>query len=121
MRSKEKTYLVMYAPLSDYATENATVRVTTRSVDGIGPTSGYGLIVHGQKSPSNELEDYALIIFNGDEPQYRGVHKGEIKKRWCPGLNRGIRSGTNPSVGDTTRGDSTAVLYQWPLPHPDYR
>ncbi|MGI8897238.1 MAG: hypothetical protein ACR2IB_02480 [Pyrinomonadaceae bacterium] len=108
MRSKEKTYLVMYAPLSEYATENATVRVTTRSVDGTGPTSGYGLIVHGQKSPSNELEDYALLIYTGDEPQYQVVmHKGGNQKALVPWTKSAvIRSGTSPNQLEIrARGD----------------
>lgn len=99
MRSKEKTYLVMYAPSGGYATENATVRVTTRTVDGNGPTSGYGLIVHGRKSASNELEDYALLIFTGDEPQYQVVmHKGGNQKALVPWTKSAvIRSGTSPN------------------------
>ena len=108
MRSKDKTFLVMYAPLSDYATENATVRVTTRSVDGIGPTSGYGLIVHGQKSASNELEDYALLVFTGDEPQYQVVmHKGGNQNALVPWTkSTAIRSGTSPNQLEIrTRGD----------------
>lgn len=108
MRSKEKTYLVMYAPSGSYDTENATVRVTTRSVDGNGPTSGYGLIVHGQKSSSNELEDYALLIFTGDEPQYQVVmHKGGNQKALVPWTKSSvIRSGTNPNQLEIrTRGD----------------
>jgi hypothetical protein len=108
MRSKEKTYLVMYAPQSDYATENATVRVTTRSVDSSGPTSGYGLIVHGQKSASNELEDYALLIYTGEEPQYQVVmHKGGNQRTlvsWTK--STAIRPGTNPNQLEIrTRGD----------------
>ncbi len=98
----------MYAPLSDYDTENATVRVTTRSVDGNGPTSGYGLIVHGQKSPSNELEDYALLIFTGDEPQYQVVmHKEGNQKTLVPWTKSAvIRSGTSPNQLEIrTRGD----------------
>lgn len=108
MRSKEKTYLVMYAPSSDYATENATVRVTTRSVDGIGPTSGYGLIVHGQKSPGNELEDYALLVFTGDDPQYQVVmHKGGNQTALVPWTKSTvIRSGTSPNQLEIqSRGD----------------
>ena len=35
MRSKDKSYLVMYGPSNDYSTENATVRVTVRNVDGV--------------------------------------------------------------------------------------
>ncbi|MFN2512193.1 MAG: hypothetical protein ABR568_12220 [Pyrinomonadaceae bacterium] len=108
MRSKERTYLVMYAPSSDFATENATVRVTTRSVDGTGPTSGYGLIVHGQKSPSNELEDYALLIFTGDEPRYQVVmHKGGNQKALVPWTKSAlILSGTSPNQLEIrTKGD----------------
>ena len=99
MRSKEKTYLVMYAPSTDYSTENATVRVTARSVDGTGPTSGYGLIVHGQKSASNELEDYALLVFTGEEPQYQVVmHKGGSQNTLVPWTKSAlIRSGTSPN------------------------
>ena len=108
MRSKEKTYLVMYAPLTDYTTENATVRVTTRSVDGSGPTSGYGLIVHGQKSSGNQLEDYALLIFTGAEPQYQVVmHKEGSQKTLVPWTKSPvIRSGTSPNQLEIrTRGD----------------
>lgn len=108
MRSKEKTYLVMYAPLTDYATENATVQITTRSVDGNGPTSGYGLIVHGQKSASNQLEDYALLIFTGDEPKYQVVmHKEGNQKTLVPWTSSAaIRSGTSPNQLEIrTRGD----------------
>lgn len=97
MRAKEKMYLVMYAPNNDYNTENATVRVTARSVDGVSPTSGYGLIVHGEKSQSNALEDYALLIYNGSEPQYQVVlHKNGIQKTLVPWTKSSIiRSGTN--------------------------
>ena len=108
MRSKEKTYLVMYAPSGDYATENATVRVTARSVDGNGPTSGYGLIVNGQKSPSNELQDYALLIFTGEEPQYQVVmHKDGNQKTLVSWTKSAfIRSGTSPNQLEIrTRGD----------------
>ena len=65
MRSKAKTYLVMYAPSNDYSTEDATVRVTARSVDGTPPLTGYGLIVHGEKSKTGALEDYVLLIYTG--------------------------------------------------------
>src|SRR6476469_2446952 len=34
MSSREKTFVVMYAPSDDYNTVNATVKVTARSVDG---------------------------------------------------------------------------------------
>src|SRR6185295_3050504 len=70
MRSKAKTYLVMYAPSSAYNTGDATVSVTARSVDGTPAASGFGLIVHCEKSKSGQLEDYALLIYTGDQPKY---------------------------------------------------
>lgn len=99
MRAKETLYLVMYAPGGDYNTENATVRVTARSVDGVSPASGYGLIVHGEKSQDNALEDYALLIYSGSEPQYQVVmHKNGIQKILVPWTKASIiRSGTNPN------------------------
>jgi hypothetical protein len=111
MRSREKTYLVMYAPSTEYNTENAVVRVTARSVDGIGPVSGYGLIVHGQKSSTNQLEDYALLIFTGAEPQYQVVmHKDGDQKTLVPWTKSSvIRSGTSPNQLEIrTRGDQLA-------------
>jgi hypothetical protein len=98
MRSKDKTFLVMYAPNNDYNTENATVRVTTRSVGGSATTSGYGLIIHGEKKSSN-LEDYALLIYTGDEPQYQIVmHKNGSQSPLVPWTKSTvIRSGTSPN------------------------
>jgi len=99
MRSKEKTYLVMYAPSGEYNTENAKVRVTARSVDGTATASGYGLIVHGEKSKEDELEDYALLIYTGDEPQYQVVlHKAGNQKSLVPWTKSSIiRPGTSPN------------------------
>ena len=107
MRSKAKTYLVMYAPSSEYRTDNSTIRVTARTVDGTSPTSGYGLIVHGQKSKTGQLEDYALLIYTGDEPQYEIVkHKADTQttiKPWA--RSKAIRSGTNANQLEVrTRG-----------------
>ena len=77
MRAKEGKYLVMYAPSQDYKTGNATITVTTRSVDGTPAASGHGLIVHGEKSATSELEDYALLIYTGAETKYEIVkHQG---------------------------------------------
>ena len=99
MRSKEKTYLVMYAPDNQYNTENAKVRVTVRSVDGTSPASGYGLVVHGEKSKEDQLEDYGLLIYTGDEPQYQVVlHKAGSQKALVPWTKTSvIRPGTSPN------------------------
>jgi hypothetical protein len=42
MSSKERMFVVMYAPSNEYSTENATVRITARSVDGSVPAAGFG-------------------------------------------------------------------------------
>lgn len=99
MRSKEKTYLVMYAPSGEYNTENAKVRVTARSVDSTAPPSGFGLIVHGEKSKADELEDYALLIYTGDVPQYQVIlHKAGNQKSLVPWTKSSvIRPGTSPN------------------------
>lgn len=98
MRSKAKTYLVMYAP-AGYETENATVRVTARSVDGTPPLTGYGLIVHGQRTKTGALEDYALLIYTGTDPQYEIIkHKGGTQTTVVPWTkSKIIRPGTNPN------------------------
>lgn len=99
MRSKAKTYLAMYAPSNDYGTEDATVRVTARSVDGTPPLTGYGLIVHGEKSKTGALEDYALLIYTGSQPQYEIIkHKAGSQTTVVPWTkSKVIRSGTNPN------------------------
>jgi len=76
MSSKEQTFVVMYAPSNDYSTENATVKVTARSVSGNVPSAGFGLMVHCLQSRSGKLEDYAILIFPSDEPEYEIImHK----------------------------------------------
>jgi hypothetical protein len=99
MRSKAKTYLVMYAPSADYSTGDATVRVTARSVDGTPALTGYGLMVHGQKSSAGELEDYALLIYTGSVPQYEIIkHKAGAQTTVVPWTKSSvIRSGTSPN------------------------
>jgi hypothetical protein len=97
MRSKEKTFLVMYAPNGDYDTGEANVKVSVRSVDGSPSPTGYGLIVHGQRSKAGELEDYALLIYNGTDPQYEVIkHKGGQQTTVVPwAKSSAIRTGTS--------------------------
>ena len=99
MRSKEKTYVVMYGPSNDYNTENATVRVTARSVDGTSPASGYGLIVHGERSKDEKLEDYSFLIFSGPDPQYKVLmHKAGMETKLTDWTSSSvIRKGTSPN------------------------
>jgi hypothetical protein len=79
MVSKEKTFVVMYAPSDAYNTENAKVSVTARSIDGSVPSAGFGLMVHGSVK-GGKLEDYALLIYPSEEPEYQIVmHKDGVQ------------------------------------------
>ena len=99
MKSKEKTYFVMYAPTNDYDTENARVRVTARVADGISPVSGYGLVVHGASTPDEKLKDYGFLIYTGENPKYAVVlHKGGTETALVPWTTSStIRSGNSPN------------------------
>ncbi|HEV7475677.1 MAG TPA: hypothetical protein VGN90_16600 [Pyrinomonadaceae bacterium] len=112
MRSKARTYLVMYAPSTDYKTGNATVRVTARSVDGTSPATGYGLIVHGEKR-AGQLEDYALLIYTGTDPKYEIIkHKDGTQTEIVPWVaSKVIRSGTNPNQLEVRAKGSDLSFY----------
>jgi hypothetical protein len=80
MTSKEGTFVVMYAPSNEYSTENATVSVTARSVTGSVPSAGFGLMVHCLQTRAGQLEDYGLLIFPSDEPEYEVImHKAGVQ------------------------------------------
>ena len=102
MQSKAGTFVVMYGPQNDnnYSTENATVKVTARSVDGEVPASGFGLLVHCAQSKANQLEDYGLLIYPGDEPEYEIVkHKnGTQSPVVTKTKSSAIQSGSAPNV-----------------------
>ena len=99
MSSKEQTFVAMYAPSNDYSTENATVKVTARSVTGSVPSAGFGLMVHCLQSRAGKLEDYALLIYPADEPEYEIVmHKaGEQQSLVKRTKSPAIKSGSEPN------------------------
>jgi len=99
MSSKQQTYIVMYAPSDEYNTENATVKVTARSVDGSVASAGFGLLVHGGWSKAKRLEDYALLIYPADQPQYEIVmHKDGNQSSIVTRTNSdAIKSGSSPN------------------------
>lgn len=113
MRAKDKSYLVMYAPNASYNTENATTKVTTRDVEGTAASSGYGLIVHGEKTKGGALEDYAFLIYTGSEPQYQVLkHKAGAQTTVVPWTrSRVIRSGTNPNQIEVRARGSELTFY----------
>jgi len=99
MKSKERTFIVMYAPSNDYSTKDATVKVTARSVDGTVPSHGFGLMVHCAQSKTKQLEDYAFLIYPEDEPEFEVVmHKeGNQKTVVARTKSSAIRSGSSPN------------------------
>lgn len=99
MSSKERTFVVMYAPSNDYSSENATVKVTARSVDGHVPSAGFGLMVHCLQSRSGQLEDYALLIFPSEEPEYEVImHKAGAQSTLVERTkSNAIKSGSAPN------------------------
>jgi hypothetical protein len=100
MNSREKTFVVMYAPSDEYSTEDATVKVTARSVNGDVPSSGFGLMVHCAQSKTKQLEDYALLIYPSDEPEYEIIkHKNGVQSSVVTKTkSSAIRSGSAPNV-----------------------
>ena len=99
MHSTKTGYIVLYAPdRKDYYDENSTVRITLRSVDGEAPNSGYGLLVHGQKTDTT-FQDIGFLIKNSDNPQYAIVqHKASNESKivnWTASST--IRTGTTPN------------------------
>jgi hypothetical protein len=99
MSSKEHSYLVMSGPSEDYNSENATVKVTARSVDGGVPSDGFGVMVHAGWSKAKRLDDYAFLIYPGDEPQYEVImHKdGNQSELVARTKSDAIRPGSSPN------------------------
>ncbi len=99
MHATKSGFIVMYGPdKPEYKTENATVRVGLRSIDGDPPATGYGLVVHGEKK-DGKLEDYGFLLYTGDNPKYEIVlHRAGAETKvvdWTPTST--IRTGTLPN------------------------
>ena len=113
MKAKENSYLVMYAPSNSYSTENARTSVSAQDVDGGAVSSGYGLIVHGQKTATSQLEDYALLIFTGAQPQYEIIkHKAGVQTTVVPWTkSTAINSGTSSNKLEVRARGSELSFY----------
>lgn len=99
MHATKGGFIVMYAPdKAEYKTENATVRVGLRSIDGNPPSTGYGMVVHGEKK-DGKLEDYGFLIYNGTSNKYKIVlHKAGAETKVVDWTSTStIRSGTSPN------------------------
>ena len=100
MTSSAGKYIVRYAPeTGQYQTENSTVRVGARSIDGNVSSTGYGLVVHGFITKDGSFEDYSFLISNADSGKYRIVlHKGGKETTVVePTTSTTIRTGTSPN------------------------
>lgn len=99
MSSKDQTFIVIYAPTEDYSTENATVKVTARMVDDTVPSNGFGLMVHCSRTRTNKLDDYALVIYPSEEPEYEIIQHKESQQSSLVARTRSdaILPGTKPN------------------------
>lgn len=114
MKGKPGLYIFMFPRNSgDYTTKDATVKVTTRNVDGKSPKHGYGLIVHGKVSQKTQLEGYGFLIYTSAPAQYEIV-------RFVAGVptpvvewesSSVIRGGTNSNQIEVRTKGSQLSLY----------
>jgi cytoskeletal protein RodZ len=114
MTSSSGKYIVRYAPdTSQYQTENATVRVGVRSIDGNVSSTGYGLVVHGFTTKDGQFEDYAFLLSNADSKKYRIVLHKNGKETILVDLTSSttIRSGTEPNQLEVRIRDQKMDFY----------
>ncbi|HVS20482.1 MAG TPA: hypothetical protein VHD88_01475 [Pyrinomonadaceae bacterium] len=113
MHAISARFIEMYAPdKKEYNTENATVRVGLRSIDGNSPSTGYGLVVHGEKK-DGKLEDYGFLLFTGEDPKYKIIlHKGGAETNLVSWTSSSvIRTGTSPNQIEVRIRDLKMDLY----------
>lgn len=113
MHGNKGGYIVMYSPdKPEYHDENATVRVTMRSVDGDPPNAGYGLLVHGEMKNS-QLEDYGFLLYNGTDPKYKIIaHKAGVETKLADWTSSSaIRTGTTPNQIEVRMRDRKIDFY----------
>lgn len=119
MKGRPKLYVFMFPrnetsdDLANYATKDATVKVTARNVDGKSPEYGYGLIIHGKVTRKGTLEGYGFLIYTGSTPMYEIVRfvDGEATNivNWTPSAV--IRGGTNTNQIEVRTRGSQLSLY----------
>ena len=113
MHATKGGYIAIYAPNpSQYGTENATVRITSRNVDGAETNKGYGVLVHSEMK-NDQLEDYGFLIDNGGKGYYRVIeHKGGVETQlvsWTTSST--IRTGTSPNLLEVRIRDRKIEFY----------
>jgi hypothetical protein len=111
LRATSTGYMVIYGP-DTFRTENATTRVTARSVSS-SPETGYGLAIFGEMSKKKELEDYCFLIRTSGTPAYKVVmHRGgkeTIMVDWTSASQ--LRTGTSPNQLEVRTSGTQAAFY----------
>jgi hypothetical protein len=114
MKGKPGLYIFMFPRNSgDYATKDATVKVTARNVDGKSPKHGYGLIIHGKVTQKTQLEGYGFLIYTSAPAQYEIVRfvAGEPTPVVEWESSSVIRGGTNSNQLEVRAKGSQLSLY----------
>jgi hypothetical protein len=104
-------YMVIYGPEA-FRTEDATTRVTARSVSS-SPERGYGLAIFGEMNKKKELEDYCFLIRTSGTPAYKIVmHRGGTETTvvdWTDASQ--LRTGTSPNQLEVRTSGTNAAFY----------
>jgi hypothetical protein len=111
LRATSTGYMVIYGP-DAFRTENATTRVTARSVSD-SPEAGFGMAIFGEMNKKKELEDYCLLIRTSGTPAYKIVmHRGGTETTlvdWTSASQ--IRSGTSPNQLEARASGTQVAFY----------
>jgi hypothetical protein len=112
LRATSTGYMVIYSPAA-FRTENATTRVTARSVSGSSPENGFGLTIFGEMSKKKELEDYGFLIRTNGTPAYKIVlHRGgkeTVVVDWTDASQ--LRTGSSPNQLEIRTKDTKVSFY----------
>lgn len=114
MVGKPKLYVFIFPRNSNnYRSEDATVKVTARSVDGKSPEYGYGLVIHGRINQARQLEGYGFLIYTGDVPKFEIVRfvAGEPKQIVAWKDSSAVRGGTSPNQIEVRASGSLLSFY----------
>lgn len=114
MQGKPDIYIYMFPQNSNsYATKDASVKVTARSVDGVTPEHGYGLVIHGKVNQNKHLEGYGFLLYTSSAPKYEIVRftDGVVTPIVAWETSSVIRGGTSTNRIEVRTQGSQLSLY----------
>ncbi|HKC66112.1 MAG TPA: hypothetical protein VKB86_20880 [Pyrinomonadaceae bacterium] len=114
MKGKPSLYVYMFPyNTTNYASKDADVKVTARSVDGTSPGYGYGLIMNGKNNRNNKLDGYGFLIYTSSTPKYEIARfdngDGTILVNWTDAPM--LRTGTTPNQLEVRAQGSQLSFY----------